>query len=53
MQRPEEVNLSREEDEALIERLKGDALIAADRRVLIQVLRIQDEGTSEGQLVMG
>jgi len=31
---PEEVNLSRTDGEALIERLKGDALTAPDRRVL-------------------
>jgi transposase len=40
MQRPEAVNLSREEGEALIERLEGHALIAADWRVLVQVLRV-------------
>jgi hypothetical protein len=39
MERPEEVNLSRTDGEALIERLKGDALTAHDRRVLEQVLR--------------
>jgi transposase len=40
MQRPEEVKLSREEGEALIERLEGHALIADDWRVLVQVLRV-------------
>src|SRR5215510_8214600 len=39
MERPEEVNLSRTDGEALIERLKGNALTAQDRRVLEQVLR--------------
>src|SRR5262245_2888414 len=39
MQRPEEVTLSREDGETLIERLHGDALTAHDRRVLEQVLR--------------
>jgi transposase len=39
MERPEEVNLSRQDGEALIERLQGDALTAQDRRVLEQVLR--------------
>ena len=40
MQRPEAVNLSREEGEALIERLEGHALVAADWRVLVQVLQV-------------
>jgi transposase len=40
MKRPHEVTLSREEGEALIERLEGDALTAEDRRVLVQVLRV-------------
>src|SRR2546423_12998343 len=39
MERPDEVNLSRQDGEALIERLQGDALTAQDRRVLEQVLR--------------
>jgi len=39
MQRPEEVKLSREDGEALRTRLAGDALTAADRRVLDQVLQ--------------
>ena len=39
MERPEEVQLSREEGEALRTRLAGDALTAADRRVLDQVLQ--------------
>jgi transposase len=38
MKRPEEVTLSREEGEALIERLQRDALTAEDRRVLEKVL---------------
>jgi transposase len=38
MKRPEEVTLSREEGEALIERLERDALSAEDRRVLVKVL---------------
>jgi transposase len=38
MKRPEEVRLSREEGEALIERLERDALSAEDRRVLVKVL---------------
>ena len=39
MKCPEEVPLSREEGEALIERLAGNVLTAADRQVLEQVLR--------------
>ena len=39
MQCPEEVRLSREDGEALRTRLAGDALTAADRRVLDQVLQ--------------
>jgi rRNA maturation protein Nop10 len=39
MERPDEVNLSRHDGEALIKRLQGDALTAQDRRVLEQVLR--------------
>jgi transposase len=38
MKRPEDVTLSREEGEALIERLECDALNAEDRRVLVKVL---------------
>ena len=38
MKRPEEVTLSREAGEALIERLERDALTAEDRRVLVKVL---------------
>jgi len=38
MKRPEEVRLSREDGEALIERLERDALTAEDRRVLVKVL---------------
>ena len=38
MKRPEEVTLSREQGEALIERLDRDALSAEDRRVLVKVL---------------
>ena len=36
--RPEEVTLSREDGEALIERLEQDALTAEERRVLGKVL---------------
>jgi hypothetical protein len=39
MERPDEVNVSRQDGEALIERLHRDALTAQDRRVLEQVLR--------------
>jgi len=39
MEQPDEVNLSRQDGEALIRRLQGDALTAQDRRVLEQVLR--------------
>src|SRR5919201_4559504 len=39
MERPDEVDLSRQDGEALIKRLQGDALTAQDRRVLEQVLR--------------
>jgi len=38
MKRPKEVTLSREDGEALIERLEKDALTAEDRRVLVEVL---------------
>lgn len=37
MKRPEEVTLSREDGEALIERLEREALTAEDRRVLVKV----------------
>jgi len=39
MKRPEEVQLSREDGEALRQRLAGEALTADDRRVLDQVLQ--------------
>jgi len=39
MERPDEVSLSRQDGEALSERLQGDALTAHDRQVLEQVLR--------------
>jgi transposase len=39
MEQPDEVHLSRQDGEALIKRLQGDALTAQDRRVLEQVLR--------------
>jgi hypothetical protein len=39
MERPDKVNLSRQDGEALLERLQRDALTAQDRRVLEQVLR--------------
>jgi len=39
MERPDEVHLSRAEGEALRTRLAGDALTAADRRVLDQGLQ--------------
>jgi hypothetical protein len=38
MKRPEDIALSREEGEALIERLEREALSAEDRRVLVKVL---------------
>jgi hypothetical protein len=38
MKQPEEVHLSREEGEALIERLERNALSAEERRVLVKVL---------------
>jgi hypothetical protein len=38
MELPEEVTLSREDGEALIERLEKDALTAEYRRVLVKVL---------------
>jgi hypothetical protein len=39
MERPDEVNLNRQDGEALIERLHGNVLTAQDRRVLEQVLQ--------------
>jgi hypothetical protein len=39
MERPDDLNLSRQEGEALIERLHREAVTAQDRRVLEQVLR--------------
>jgi transposase len=39
MERPDEINLSCQDGEALLKRLQGDALTAQDRRVLEQVLR--------------
>lgn len=38
MKRPDEVKLSHEEGEALIERLEGNALTADDRRVLVKLI---------------
>ena len=38
MKQPEDVQLSREEGEALIERIERNALSAEDRRVLVKVL---------------
>ena len=38
MKRPEEVTLSREEGEALIERIERNALSTEDQRVLVKVL---------------
>ena len=38
MKRPEEVTLSREEGEALIERIERNTLSAEDRRILVKVL---------------
>src|SRR5262245_34444228 len=38
MKRPEDVRLSREEGEALIERIERNALSAEDRRVLVKIL---------------
>src|SRR5882724_13305480 len=38
MKRPEEVTLSREQGEALIERIERNALSVEDRRVLVKVL---------------
>ena len=38
MKQPEDVRLSREEGEALIERIERNALSAEDRQVLVKVL---------------
>ena len=38
MKQPEDVQLSREDGEALIERIEQNALSAEDRRVLVKVL---------------
>src|SRR5215510_5576275 len=38
MKQPEDVRLSREEGEALIERIERDALSAEDRRLLVKIL---------------
>jgi hypothetical protein len=38
MKRPEDVTLSREEGEALIERIERNTLSAADRQLLVKVL---------------
>jgi hypothetical protein len=38
MKQPEDVRLSREEGEALIERIERNALSAEDRRVLVKIL---------------
>jgi hypothetical protein len=40
MKRPEEVTLSRQDGEALSERLEKDALTVEDRRVLVKVLTL-------------
>jgi hypothetical protein len=40
MKRPEDINLSRDEGEALIERLETDTWTAEDRQVLAQVVRL-------------
>jgi hypothetical protein len=37
MKQPEDVQLSREEGEALIERIERNALSAEDRRVLVKI----------------
>ena len=39
MEQPDEVHLSRQDGEALLKRLQGDALTAQDRHVLEQVLQ--------------
>ena len=38
--RPEEVKLSRDEGEALIQRLEGDRLSAEDRRLLVRIVEL-------------
>ena len=38
MKQPEDVRLSREEGEALIERIERNALSAEDRRLLVKIL---------------
>ena len=40
MNRPEDLHLSREDGEALIERLETETWTAEDRQVLIQVVRL-------------
>lgn len=40
MERPEEVHLSREDGEALIERLERNTLTATDRHILVKVLTL-------------
>lgn len=40
MKQPDEVRLNQEEGEALIERLERNALTSADRRVLVQLIRL-------------
>src|SRR5688500_13719177 len=40
MNRPEDLNLSREDGEALIERLETETCTAEDRQVLIQIVRL-------------
>jgi transposase len=48
MKRSDEVNLSREEGEALIKRLEGDALTADDRRILVKL--VQYGGTTSAPI---
>jgi hypothetical protein len=48
MKGPDEVNLSREEGEALIKRLEGDALTADDRRILVKL--VQYYGTTPASI---
>ena len=40
MKRPEEVKLSQEEGEALIERVTANQLTEADQRILVQLIRL-------------
>ena len=40
MKRPEEVKLSQEEGEALIERVQANRLTEADQRVVVQLIRL-------------